>query len=270
MDFRKVLVIPLCGASLLGVAFVAAQEKPRQPTQPQAAQGQQQGRPAQAGERSQGQNADQMLASCVAIDSAEEVALTKFAHDKLQHEDVKAFAKKMMEEHQACLMKLQKFAPEATREGYLMEKSRTARAETTATPSTKSGVEQAKATNNAGQPGIQQTSDTQQARTGQPVDALQLHKEIAQECLSWSKQELGKKTGAEMDQCFIGFQIAKHAAMKTKLTVFERHASAELAPHFAQAAEACGEHMKEAEAIMKKLDTSESKPRREERRDNKN
>ena len=82
--------------------------------------------------------------------------------------------------------------------------------------------------------------------------------------------ESRKKKGAELDQCFIGFQIAKHAAMKTKLTVFQRHASSELAQVFGQGIETTEKHMQEAEAIMKKLDASDSKSeRREERRDNK-
>lgn len=265
MNFGKMFLVPVCGAMVLGVAFVAAQEKQKQPDQPKPAQTQQQGRPTPAGQRSQGQNADQMLASCVAIDCQEEIALAKFVHEKSENKDVKAFAKKMIEDHQACLQKLQKFAPEATREGYFMEKSHSTRDESTQTPSTKSGVEQAKGTSKAGERAVQQTNatETAAAHSGQPVDALQLHKEIAQECLMTSKEALGKKDATEMNQCFIGFQIAKHAAMKTKLTVFERHASGELAPIFAQGAEMCGEHMKEAETIMKKLDTSDSKPSRE-------
>jgi Skp family chaperone for outer membrane proteins len=55
--------------------------------------------------------------------------------------------------------------------------------------------------------------------------------------------------------------------MKTKLTVLQRHASPELVQVFAQGAETTEKHMKEAEAIMKKLDTSDSKTRREERRE---
>ena len=269
MNLRKVIAVPVCGAALVSAALVIAQDRQAQPAK-QPAQARQSGRQAEVGQRAQWQNADQTLATCVAIDNQEEVALAKFAQDKVQHEDVKKFAKMMVEDHQAFLQKLQRFSPEATRDGLLNEQSASTRNES-ARATSKSGVEQAKATN-ADQPVIQQTNATQPntaARSGQPVDFIQLHREMAQECLASSKEELGKKKDGEVDQCFIGFQIAKHAAMKTKLTVLQRHASPELAQVLADGAEATGKHMKEAEAIMKKLDTSDAKHKREERREEK-
>jgi predicted outer membrane protein len=267
MNVCKLLVVSMCGTALVSAALVIAQERQVQPAK-QPGQAQQSGRPAEVGQRAPWQNADQTLATCVAIDNQEEVALARFAQDKVQNEDVKKFAKMMVEDHQAFLQKLQRFSPEATREGYLSEQSPSTRNDSARAPS-KSGVEQAKATS-ADQPVIQQTNATQPnqaARTGQPVDFIQLHREIAQECLASSKEALGKKKDGEMDQCFMGFQIAKHAAMKTKLTVLQRHASSELAQVLAQGAETTEKHLKEAEAIMKKLDTSDSKTRREERRE---
>lgn len=267
MNLCKVIAVPVCGAALVSAGFGIAQDRQAQPAK-QPGQTQQSGQTAEAGQRAQWQNADQTLATCVAIDNQEEVALAKFAQDKVQHEDVKKFAKMMVEDHQAFLQKLQRFSPEATRDGFLNDQSASTRNESARTTS-KSGVEQAKATN-ADQSAIQQTNGTQPnaaAKGGQPVDFIQLHREIAQECLASSKEELGKKKDGEMDQCFIGFQIAKHAAMKTKLTVLQRHASPELAQVLNQGAETAEKHMKEAESIMKKLDASDTKPRREERRE---
>ncbi len=263
MSLRKVIVVPVCGVALVSAALVIAQERQAQP-----GQAQQSARSAEVGQRAQWQNADQTLATCVAIDNQEEVALAKFALDKAQREDVKKFAKMMVEDHQAFLQKLQRFSPEVTRDGFLNEHSASTRNEP-ARATSKSGVEQAKATN-ADQSVIQQTNATQPntvAKSGQPVDFIQLHREIAQECLASSKAELGRKKDGEIDQCFIGFQIAKHAGMKTKLTVLQRHASPELAQVLAQGAETAEKHMQEAEAIMKKLDASDPKHRREERRE---
>jgi predicted outer membrane protein len=276
MNLRKVIAVPVCGAALISVALVAAQERQAQPArqpgqaqpaQTQPGQAQQAGRPTAVDQRAQWQNADQTLATCVAIDNQEEVALAKFAQDKVRHEDVKKFTKMMVEDHQAFLQKLQKFSPEAMRDEFLNEQSASKRTESARSPS-KSGVDQANATN-AERPVIQQTNATQPtaSRSGQALDFLQIHREIAQECLASSKEELGKKKDAELDQCFIGFQIAKHAAMKTKLTVLQRHASPELAQVFAQGAETSEKHLKEAVEIMKKLDNSDSKSRREERRE---
>ncbi len=267
MNLRKVIAVPVCGAALVSAALVVAQERQAQPTK-QPSQTQQSGRPAEVGQRAQWHNADQTLATCVAIDNQEEVALAKFVQDKVQHADVKKFANMMVEDHQAFLQKLQQFSPEATRDGFLNEQRASIRNES-ARATSKSGVEQAKATS-ADQPVVQQTNATQPtttAKSDQPVDFIQLHREIAQECLASSKAALGKKKDGEIDQCFIGFQIVKHAAMKTKLTVLQRHASPELAQVFADGAQTAEKHMQEAEAIMKKLDTSDSKQKREERRE---
>jgi len=297
MNLCKLFAIPLCGAIVVGAAVLNAQERQAQPTQPQP-QAQPQARPIQVGQRPQWQSNDQILASCVAIDNQLEVALAKLVRDKVENDDVKEFADTMIKDHQAFLQKLQRFAPDASREGYLNEQGTSNQRNSRQTTSTSSGVEQAKGTVTAGKPAIQQTNaeqtkaqpnkapqnqaqsnqaqqnqtaqnhpqQHQAAQRGQPLDFIALHREIAQECLNSAKEELAKKQGAELDECFIGFQIAKHAGMKDKLAVLQRHASSELAQVFAEGAETTDSHLQEAKDIVKKLDRADSKSERQEKR----
>jgi predicted outer membrane protein len=270
MDFRKLFAIPLCGASLVMSNLFGADQVQAPPAQQQPTQAQQQGRPGQAGQRAQWQNADHTLASCVATANQEEVALAKFAQDKAQNDDVKHFAKMMIEDHQAFLEKLEKFAPEASRKGYLDEKNSSTRDDSNQTTSTKTGVQPAGGANNANQAGaIQQTKGTQAAARGnQPLDIVALDREVAQECLKSTKEKLQEKKGSEFDECFITQQVIKHAAMKDKLAVFQRHASAELAQVLSDGAETTEKHLKEAEDILKNLSNdSASKSSRQERRE---
>jgi predicted outer membrane protein len=255
MKFRKLVAVSLCGLGLSSEAVVHAQQ-----AQPQAAKGQPQ--PGQVAQRAQGQTTDQMLATCLAIDNQEEIAIARFAQEKADSKDVREFAKMLAKEHQTCLQKLQKMAPEATRDGFLTDKDQTP--ETTETQGNRPAKVKVQAAGGAVtvQAGaIQQTSATRpnvEVQAGASLDALQMHREIAEQCLSDSKRMLSEKSGAEFDECFVGHQIAKHAAMKTKLVVFQRHASADLNPIIAEAIEATEKHMKKAEGLMKSLAHADS------------
>jgi len=90
------------------------------------------------------------------------------------------------------------------------------------------------------------------------IDMMQLQREMAQQCLTDSKQYLGKKEGAEFDKCFVGMQIAKHAAMHSKLVVLQRHTSDELQQIVAEGIQTTAKHLKEAETLMTKLDANSS------------
>lgn len=131
MILKKLVAIPMAGA-IFSAAFVSAQDKETQPAQqgekPQQTQGQNrdqnQGQRDKArqteqsgltGDRAGWNNPDQAMAGVVVIQNQEEVALSKLAQDKLQNEEARRFATMMIEQHQAYLTKLERFAPEAGR-----------------------------------------------------------------------------------------------------------------------------------------------------------
>ena len=251
MRFKKLLSSSICTA-VLCTAVSAQETKNNQGAFPQQVGANQ---PAGKG-MTQAMVTPQQLAACWALDNQEEVILAKFAQEKSKNKEVTSFAKMVAEEHQACLKKLSKFAPEATREGYLVDsqadQSRTRKDETsTAT----SATDQTKKTNPNATAG-QNANASGSATAG--IDMMQLQREIAQQCISDSKKYLNTKEGDEFDKCFVGMQIGKHAAMRTKLVVLQRHTSDEMQQMVAEGIQSTDKHMKAAESLMKKLDDAES------------
>jgi predicted outer membrane protein len=300
MRFGTLITTSACGAVLSCGLFAGAQQaqpapqaqpaRPGQPVQQRpGVQVQQPGVQVQVGgqvHQGQWQGNDHMLATCAAIDNQEEIALAKFAEKKASKKEVKEFAEMIAKDHKDFLQKLQRFAPEATGEGFLMERqntnensrdrsaqaprrenegniqktSATDRKETREVAQAGGAVQNENRAAQPAQPGQQQPR--QQIQPGQqaqqPLDMAMLHKEIAEQCLADAKHEMDKKDGDKFDECFIGHQIAKHAAMKEKLTVFQRHSTPELAQLFAEGSETTQKHLKKAEKIMEDLRDSSS------------
>lgn len=241
-SFAAWAIIALSGLSVLGSPPKTEQGTNKNPAADSA---------AKAGEqRSSWKNADHMLASCVAIDNQEEVAVARFAEKKLTNTAAKDFAKMLIADHTAYLRKLEHFAPEATHDGFLtVERSPTRLdADRDAANQPKPGAIQ----RTAAKPNL----GTQDAAT---IDMLQLHRELAEQCLADTQEMMNGKKGLEYDECFVGMQIAKHAAMKTKLEVFQRHASSELKELFAQGLTTTTSHLERAEELMEQLAHESSK-----------
>lgn len=235
-----------------------AQPAPRvvvQPAQPGQVQNRQPAAQAQTGQDAQWQNKEQTIADCVAIDNQTEITISKFAKDKLQNEKAQEFADMMVKDHEAFLAKLQKFSPNAGK------------------GSLDSSVPENKTTAREGQPAARQTTAFRGDANG--LDFMQIHREMAQQCITSAKKGLSDKKEGEVDACYIGWQIATHGMMKDKLTVLERHASGELAQVLAEGRETAEKHMKKAEELMAQLDKhqpatkEERQERREERREEK-
>jgi predicted outer membrane protein len=260
----RIAAFTVAGA-IVSAAWVSAQDNQNQPQPGRTQQEQSQSQADRAkltDERPGWQNADQLMASCITIQNLEEVALAKLAEDKLQNEEVKKFAAMMQEQHQAYLTKLEKFASEAARQP-LDLKGTASRSELELTSTTGRTKQVSEATPDDRADANKTTTaekdrTTQSDKSGKQIDLIQIDREIAQECLNAAKAEMEKKEGVEADQCFLGYQIAKHAAMKTKLTVFERHASPELAKVFAEGAATAEKHKNEAEEIMKSLASADT------------
>lgn len=197
----------------------------------------------------------QHLATCIALDNQEEIILSKFAQDKAENKEVSSFAKMMVEDHQAFLKKLSKWAPDASREGYISDSSKDQTGGRSGTNANNNNA-QNRSNNQAGV-GTQAQGPTNGSPAG--VDMMQLQREIAQQCIVDSKEKLQNKKGADFDKCYVGMQIAKHAAMHTKLTVMLRHTSADMQQLVSEAIQTTDHHLKAAESLMEKIDHSDSK-----------
>ncbi|MDB5342679.1 MAG: hypothetical protein JWP89_1056 [Schlesneria sp.] len=254
MMFPKSATTMVLSASLMATPVFAQQAQPVQPGQPARPGVQVQVNPNATGARAvPGQVAsapinEHTLAACVAIANQEEVAIAKMAADKAKDKDVKEYAKMLVDDHQGFLKKLQRFAPEAQ--------------ETLQAASSQSNQSRVQLAGGAAQPQAQATAQPgqaiqqvgAQAAGSSQIDVIQLHREVAQQCLADAKKKMGEMDGDKFDICFIGHQIAKHEEMKTKLTVFQRHASGEFAQLLAAGLETTETHLKKAEEIMKDLD----------------
>ena len=208
---------------------------------------------------------DHSLASCLAIGNQEEIDLAKFGEEKTKNKEVKDFVQMISKDHQEYLKKLARFAPEATRDGYLIQTQVTANrvagsGETVATEAPRNTVSgktqpQGENVNRRGN----EVRETVATTATQPAgsDFMQLHRELAQECLSQSKQNLSKKDSDKFDECFMTMQVFKHYEMKDKLAVFQRHAGPELSKVIAEGLETTETHLKKAERILTKLHDSD-------------
>lgn len=245
MKLRQLVAASVC-LCLANGAFVNAQQQSNQPRPNQPGQPNQQNQ-VLSGQHVQGHSPDQVLATCVAIANQEEIAIAKFAQEKAKNPEVREFAQMLVKDHQQFLQKLQPWAAEATRDGYLMDRD-------TRSP----GGDQRSSSIRQGT--IQQTAA--KPELGQPLNFVALHRELAENCIQQTKMEMSKKDADKFDECFIGFQIAAHAGMKNKLMVFERHASADLEQVLAPGLQTTEQHLKRAEEIMKKLSESRSESKR--------
>jgi len=254
--FRKTIATLILGASVsVGSAFAQNAAQPAQPAQPARPGVQVQVNPngqAVATQPAMRPAADQhTLAACLAIANQEEVSIAEFASDKTKNKDVKEFAKMVIDDHQAFLKKLQKFAPEA-RDANLDHQASASQPAVQAAGGVAQAQPQQPAQNQQGRP-IQQVAAQGEQRQAGPIDVIQLHREIAQQCLTDAKKKMSDESSDRFDACFIGHQIAKHSAMKTTLTVFQRHSSGEFAQLLSEGIQTTDKHLKDAEKIMDDL-----------------
>jgi predicted outer membrane protein len=178
---------------------------------------------------------DQILAKCLTIANQEQVLIARYAKDKATHPDVKKFAATLEKEHQNRMEKLNAFS---TKYGTKRE------ATTTSNPPSDNNV-----TN---------TKLTSFDRNSSAVDFLQLHQELADQCLEDSKAWLNKKEGIEIDKCFVGMQIAKHAGLQSNLTVLQRHAKGELQSMIKESLATNAKHLEAAINLMEQLEDNDS------------
>ena len=251
MSFKKLVSSSICTVVLC--AAVSAQE-----TKPNTSAVPQKGNANEGASKmsSHPSVTPEQIAACWALDNQEEVILAKFAQEKTKNKEVTAFAKMVAEEHQACLKKLSKYAPEASRDGYLV--SNQADVPKSRNESTSSGTANTDPSQKQkqGENSVQNSNSSGTATAG--IDMMQLQREIAQQCISDSKKYLNSKDANEFDKCFVGIQIAKHAAMRTKLIVFQRHTSAEMQQMVTEGIQSTEKHLKAAEALMATLDDADA------------
>jgi predicted outer membrane protein len=199
------------------------QVQPTQPGRPgqagQPANSQNQvGQAGQGGRQTQGGSADQEIAACVYGEAANEIEIAKLAESKAQNEEVRNFAQQMVKDHTSGRDEMKQKA------GQL-------------------------AADNSERRGEQAGHGS---RGGQ-LDWVSIKKEIGQQCLASTKQELSSKQGPDFDKCFMGQQIGAHMKVVDELKVLRNYASPELAQKLDKELQMAQHHLQMAKQIEQKL-----------------
>ena len=242
MKLGKCLMGSFCGLVLVNAAFAQQPgERTRNPTGQTEANSSIQGS-LQAGESAQDSTLamQRAIESCLSLDNQAEVVLAKLATEKGKHKDVIALAKNMHAAHGECLAELNKVAP------WLADQQPLNVASTIAS-SGGTSVAQAKAAR----------TTTLNPTTNGPANGdstmIKMQAELAQQCLTDTEAFMTKDGGKDFDECYVGMQLARHAAMHSKLTVFQRHTSGELNQFITDGIAKNKSMMADATALMKRL-----------------
>jgi predicted outer membrane protein len=180
---------------------------------------------------------NKQIAVCLTLGNEAEVALAEFSEQRTQNPEVKRFAQQMIEQHRQAVSKIQQAAPETV--GLNLQLGSQA-AGTASTPT--SGVRQASA---------EEPIASNNAAHDQRV--VQMVKQIAQECLNLTQQELAQKEGAEFDKAYIGQQVGAHLGMLAQLRGSKNFASGELQQVISEGEQATQKHLAEAKRIKSQL-----------------
>lgn len=174
----------------------------------------------ESSKHAEGNNLDHQIAACLLLGNQEEIALAEFAEQHAQHDDVKAFAKMLADEHTKAVEKIQKAAPEVAHLKLTMKD--------------------------------RNQSDSESKSEGDNRGMAMLEK-VKSECLSLTEQELGEQHGADFDKAYIGQQLGAHVAMLAELRGSKSFASQELQSIISEGEKMTLAHMEKAKEIMGKL-----------------
>jgi len=219
--------------SALLASVVVAQER----TEP-AREGRQAAQPA-----GQSSRADQEIAAVKLAFGRNEVELAKLAAQKAQSDDVKQFAAQMVKEHSAGIARLEKVAGSLANAPRGFGDSR----QPPIRPDAGAEVRV--------QPGAVPAVDVTVNRGGAsgPLNWVAIQQQMAEQCLSASKEELSKKTGTEFDKCFMGMAIGGHHQTVVADKVFLQYASPQFRGDLEECLQKSTTHLNEAKQIMEKL-----------------
>lgn len=205
-------------------------------------------KPAAAASTASGvnQQIEQHAAACLLIGNHEEVAISEFAAEHAQSNEVKDFAREMIKEHTKLASRLRKFTPQHA--DFELHVATTERA----APSSRRPGEEQPTSITEGKPSA--TAAAKPATAGSfSEQLLAIRRDAAQNCLDMASKELKSKQGAEFDKAYMGMQCAAHSAMLAELKALESRTSGEFHELVTEGHQATQQHLDHAKSIMKSL-----------------
>jgi hypothetical protein len=177
---------------------------------------------------------DPLIASCVLIKGRRQIEICRLAQTQAQSEDVKAFLKAEIDEHETMKTNLKKlgFEPPVPAAG--------------------------QNTTGAAPAQVPQQAAVTVGQVSIPYPAsrlIQTDNEIVDQCIANFKNKLQQKIGAKADKCIVGDQLHEHYALLDSVTVFSKHASEKMQPQLKEALGIIQKHIATLEQTMDKLDS---------------
>ena len=210
--------------------------------------------PMETGASSRG---DQLLASWLVVDNENEIALSRLAQERSKNEEVKQFAKQMIDDHQQMVTKLQTIAGASLvgDRGGDRDRGRHQREDGQQPPTTNPPTGTPPS---GGHQGGAEPREASGVRESGRLDFVQIKRELAQQCLASARRELEQKSGAEFDKCFMMMQVGAHVMAVDTLEVFKNHASGQLRQTITEALPTVRTHLDHAKTIAKSMEGKSS------------
>ncbi len=161
-----------------------------------------------------GQRSDQEIAACVCGEASNEIEIAKLGESKAQSDEVKQFAQQMVRDHSPGRDEMQRLA---------------------------------------GQLAQQRGGDASGRDAQGGLDWVSIKKQIGEQCLASTKQELSKKPSHDFDRCFMGQQIVAHMKVIDELKVLRNYASSDLQQKLDKELQTAQHHLEMAKKIEEKL-----------------
>jgi hypothetical protein len=205
-------------------------------------------------------------ADCLILKNEEEIATLQFASSKIQDNDLRQAAQKMIQDHQQAISKLGRFAAHAGEAGNQANSSGGARAAGTA----RSG---AAAGNTTGASGTAITSrDTKRSQSREALRVgtddranasaggassqevmYQVARREKEECLKMTQADLSKHEGAKFDKALVGQQSVAHTNMLAKLRALQSQGSSEFEQVLQELEKTAQQHKQHLDETMERL-----------------
>jgi len=183
---------------------------------------------------------DPVLAAKLLIKGRRQIEACRFAMDKLQHDECKAFAKAEIDEHEHIKKELMQ-------QGYEFP---------TSNNNNRSGVVTTGATDGDDRQRGMAVMVGKASLSPESSGMISMALELLEQCLTTYKAEAGKYQGVKFDKCFIGDQLHAHYDLFDHAMVFRKHSTRNLAGVLDEGKPVIERHIATCKQIMEKLDTS--------------
>lgn len=201
--------------------------------------------PAAGATETTGQTKDPLVAACALIEARKQIEMCQYALKKLQTDDVKAFARAVIEQQEEVKRKLKDM-------GYGYPVAAVETGGTTGDIRLAGGA--------GGVPAADAHPAAWMVNVGTgplPVEAaclVALGHEIAENCVRNFRKEMDQDTGVKADKAFVGFELCEHMAGLAAVQAFRRHTTDRMSPCLAECEKAIEKNIATLKGLMAKLD----------------